>query len=312
MFAKKTAPLIKRKKLIIGLALALTCSYVHASEYRIAAMVDPQTFRTESGSDHNWDESRWERENKLTAESLRIANKQKTIKFGIINGDITEYGRTLSLDSSHKIYDLPFKTFTGLGNHDYANNVGECHKDICDIDMLTYVHKHIESKKNESNFSNNLTWHYQHGHIVTSYGSLAYSWDDGDIHYVQLQNHPSYDVYLNKHVHNTKFEYKKTSLMVWLADDLRKARKRGKQIILNMHDADQHFFKNTNETGKESFKKIINKNKVTVIYSDHYHGPWIINNKDWFGDVPVRVSDSLFHGGYYLVDIPKSGLSTVS
>src|SRR6185295_6439152 len=75
-------------------------------------------------------------------------------------------------------------------------------------------------------------------------GSLSYSWDIGDVHFVQLHNYPAYVASWNGWnagaARREFFEI--TSSMDWLRNDMTKARNEGKKIILNMHDCGEHFY----------------------------------------------------------------------
>ena len=49
----------------------------------------------------------------------------------IMNGDLTEYGRTDEYDAYKNYWhSLPIPSYEGLGNHDYAGNVGNCKDDL--------------------------------------------------------------------------------------------------------------------------------------------------------------------------------------
>lgn len=60
--------------------------------------------------------------------SINLLNSTNHFMFGIVNGDITEFGRRATRSSFDAVYThkIPFPLLIGLGNHDYANNVNDC------------------------------------------------------------------------------------------------------------------------------------------------------------------------------------------
>ncbi|MDC9620633.1 hypothetical protein PSI22_03030 [Xenorhabdus sp. XENO-7] len=92
-------------------------------------MSDSQPFRLDTSSNNpNKDRSKWESFNEVVSSSIKELKNDKNFAFGIVNGDITEFGRRDSRDSFDKIYTSKLSSilFIGLGNHDYASNVGGC------------------------------------------------------------------------------------------------------------------------------------------------------------------------------------------
>lgn len=301
-----------------GLTLLCTSFLTHASQYSIVMMGDPQAWRLNTpNNDPNDDQYSWEQANKKIVESLNKLNSSTPIKFGVINGDITEFGRTQTLYSFEKTYSpLAFKYYIGLGNHDYANNVGDCtgsvgSYDTCAADMVRQMEMKMDTYRSSlSNYNENYVRDYAvDSSTKLSFGSLAYSWDDGDIHYVQLQNYPGYQVNLRVTGYKTTWKYEIAKSTTWLAQDLRQARARGKQIIINFHDGTDHIKDNMSAYEKRFFKRVLTENKVTAIFVGHAHSQYQTSNAELYGDVPVFVADALFNGGYYLVDIDNSGIT---
>jgi PKD repeat protein len=102
-----------------------------------------------------------------------------------------------------------------------------------------------------------------------SQGSLAYSFDVGKYHFVQLQFRPNYEVDLPACVTLADFEspgFKVTKSYDWLKDDVAQAAAAGKYVVLNMHDFDR---------GDADFaadlKTAITGGNVVAIFAGHIH-----------------------------------------
>lgn len=297
--------------IIVGSALS---SAAFAESYSVAILGDPQAWRLLTG-DPNSDANKipWETKNKLVVESLNKLNSTKKIKFGIINGDITEFGRLKTRTSFEQTYkNLPFKYYYGLGNHDYANNVGDCvgshltSKDGCAVDMVSRMIFDMESYRHTlKNYNEDIVRNQVSGNFHDYYGSMSYSWDEGAIHYVQMQNFPTYEVglyagYWRYHIQNS---------LKWLEEDLEKATAAGRRIVLNFHDGTDHFIKKSSNYERDHFKSIITSNNVDAIFVGHAHNQFEYKNKNFYGEIPVFVTDALFNGGYYLLDINDGNIT---
>ncbi|WP_371923228.1 metallophosphoesterase [Bartonella sp. B1099] len=283
--------------------------------YTVIIAADPQPWRLTTG-DPNSTKNRdpWIRENKKVAQAL----KSHKADFIIVNGDLTEYGRKETYDSYANIYkNLGVPVYEGLGNHDYANNAHDCiipwkfnfFADACAISAVERMIAEMKKyKKSLSNFSQDLTekWLFNGTHLVK--GSLSYSWDHGDIHYVQLHNYPLYEVHLNDRTTSINI---KNSLN-WLKKDLEAADKRGKVTILNFHDArpyfkdkNSHFLHPQNAQNLAIFKSIITAHNVKAIFVGHVHSRFYCRAQDdkVFGNIPVYTAGALFRGSYYLIKV---------
>jgi cytolysin (calcineurin-like family phosphatase) len=115
----------------------------------------------------------------------------------IVNGDLTEFGKQGSdVEDYIDIYDLGVSANVdaGLGNHDYANNVDDCFTNFCASAMVTYFADQVSSL-NVIDFDYSVQQTPLVGIPSVRYdyvGSLAYSFEIGDIHFVQLNNCPTY------------------------------------------------------------------------------------------------------------------------
>lgn len=289
-----------------------------SKNYTAIIMADPQAWRLNSG-DPNAESNR----NPWIAINQQVAHTIKSHKavFHVVNGDLTESGRQKNYDDYTNLYkSFGAPVYEGLGNHDYANNVGNCaipemsnlYKDACAISAVKRMLSEIK------NYSNNLS-HFNADVIESSAiapggtmhfikGSLSYSWDYGDIHYVQLHNYPSYNVHLKEQYTTVQI----TKSLNWLKKDLANANARGKVTIINFHDArpasidgESHFIHEKNKKDLSVFKSIITSHHVKAIFvgHTHYQAYCRAKNDNVFGNIPVYTAGALFNGDYYLINV---------
>ena len=114
-------------------------------------------------------------------------------------------------------------------------------------------------------------------------GSLAYSWDEGDVHFVQLHNFPTYERAWSTFVWTglTTKSYTIQNSLDWLEADLAAASARGQAIILNFHDTDEHWLKpdggydGASDASRQAlsarFSTLIATYPVSAIFAGHYH-----------------------------------------
>ncbi|MET3590357.1 cytolysin (calcineurin-like family phosphatase) [Bartonella silvatica] len=170
-------------------------------------MSDPQAWRLESGDPNNKTNTvLWLKKNRKAAKAI----KSQKPTFHIVNGDLTEFGRRETYEDYINTYkNLGSPVYEGLGNHDYAINVGHCimpedknfSGDACTIDTISRMIKEIKKYKNElPHFNQDITelTSPSNKSVRSIEGNFGYSWDYGDIHYVQLHNYPTYTVNLKQ------------------------------------------------------------------------------------------------------------------
>ncbi|QXF33697.1 hypothetical protein CE143_11405 [Photorhabdus luminescens] len=276
------------------------------SNYKISVMSDPQPWRLDpERGDPNADKEPWEELNKKVANSINSIYESNHLAFGIVNGDLTEFGRASTRRSLDKIYTskIKFPLFMGLGNHDYANNVDDCtspenldfSRNACARSAVFDMAERISDYSKELN---NFSYDYDH---EAWKGSLSYSWDFGDIHYVQLQNYPTYSVNLNHYISPTVYI---TKSLDWLESDLKSAQTRGKAVVLNFHDGYDHFITNSSYAEKEKFKSLIKKYNVMAVFVGHSH---VLKeyNAPIFVNAIVYDSGALFKGDFFIINVNK-------
>jgi hypothetical protein len=149
----------------------------------------------------------------------------------IVNGDLTEYGRTAQWDAYEAEYPgkLAIPVYPGLGNHDYGENVHDrCEQSPEDWDGFDWGEG--------SNWCGNNSrrkiesWVDEHRASLHSFdpGSLAYSWVKNGVHFIQLHNYPAYE--------EPDFHISKS--IPWLRSELADAVNAGRRVVLHMHDFD--------------------------------------------------------------------------
>lgn len=238
--------------------------------------------------------------------NTNLINALNTIKdsigaraFGgvIVNGDLTEFGKQdLDLEDYIEMYDrrVNANVYPGLGNHDYANNVDDCFLNSCASGMVLYFANQVSSL-NVGAFDYLLTATPQPGPPALRYdyvGSLAYSLDIGGVHFVQLNNYPTYTRVWRTLFPNTDHWFDIQSSINWLRDDLQAALDDGKPIIANLHD--------WGSADVGAFRDVLDDFPVAAVYAGHYHGSYgLYTQSGPYTDsslVPVFLSGSVHYG----------------
>ncbi|MFR0715721.1 metallophosphoesterase family protein [Enterobacterales bacterium BD_CKDN230030183-1A_HGKHYDSX7] len=262
---------------------------------------DPQPFRHKLGMNRKIKEP-WTRITNRMADILRSEREGGRYVPLIINGDITEYGhgderaafrsfiqKTMSKSGGGPLF-LP-----GLGNHDYANNVGKCANNGCARDAVCdHIGWARTLRENAQNFS--FDHAFRDG---THTGSLAYSFDIGRLHIVQLNNEPGYTQSFETGgvAKGFKRRFNITSSMSWLERDLQEAKRRGKVTIINMHKPNDW----QDGSIRAKFKQLIEENHVVALFAGHHHGDLGKMNYSMYGKVPLYSSGAIMFGTYLRV-----------
>jgi cytolysin (calcineurin-like family phosphatase) len=231
------------------------------------------------------------------------------VKGMILNGDVTAYGRGNELDSYKSIWkNLSVPIYIGLGKNDYASNINNCNQNNCAIRMVEYARDEIR-KRNPISFDYRESNYYRFPELRTEgIGSLAYSWTIGNIHFVQLNNYPMYQTLFDgfdSSVARRKI-MEINSALDWLDEDLTKARNAGKAIILNYHDASDHwadgYDANTAAHLKARFAFMLQKYNVSAVFAGHRHSSYgrTVTAPSVYGTVPVFHAGSVAQGRYLL------------
>lgn len=218
------------------------------------------------------------------------------VKGLIINGDLTEYGGASELSMFKTIWmsgGLP-NVYLGLGNHDYSNNLGTCFPStMCSDRMIGYF---ANAKAGYGVPIKSFDWNAN-----TRSGSLAYSWDVGNIHFIQLNNYPAFTAISG--------EYTITPSIDWLEKDMSKARREGKAIIVNMHDT-VDTFKKKHPPVHQLFIDMLSKYQVSAVFSAHIHAQTgRVADNDGFGAIPSFRTGAPMYGTYLYVSFTSNTLT---
>lgn len=243
----------------------------------------------------------------------KLTNDLGTVRGLIMNGDLTAYGHPNEFSKFKSIYNkIQVPMYTGLGNHDYANNIDDTYENHAANRMVEYMVSHIKSN-GATNSDYKVSNSYVFPNIVTTItGSLSYSWDIGNVHFVQLQNYPIYEREWSNFVSTAakRKTVKITSALKWLKADLAKARRAGKVIILNYHDSDEHWNEdvpaNRLPTLAREFSDMLTTYKVGAVFVGHYHESLgkrgIGRPYPNYGNTPLFYCGSASHSKYLLVN----------
>lgn len=216
----------------------------------------------------------------------------------MINGDITAFGHGGERSYMKSVFENKLEGLYdyGLGNHDYANNVGDCFLNLCAAGSVNDLKERYWGKVESMDLAARSS-----GLGSIYYGSLAYSKNVGDVHMVQLNNEPTYTVSFTSGNPLAPTVFEITPALDWLEEDLKSAREQGKIIILNMHKV---FDWKGDDEQIARFQQMLETYRVTAVFGGHDHG-WAGAYFDWgkpkyFGDVPVFLSGSASQQTYLI------------
>lgn len=261
---------------------------------------DPQPFRyVDSTGKDQVGESQWNTAMGSITSLLKIERQGDKYVPLIINGDMTEFGHGNERKGFRsQIIKAPSGTagplfLPGLGNHDYENNINDCANNGCARDAVC---DHIIWARTIQEKATGFSFDYTYN-VNVHRGSLAYSFDIGMIHVVQLNNEPTYTTYFETGGHEIigpKRKFDITSAMPWLAKDLASAKARGKYTIINMHKPSV-WKDDSVRTGE--FTDLVKNNKVIGIFYGHYHTA-LGKMRTTYGKVPTFHSGALMGKTY--------------
>ncbi len=203
----------------------------------------------------------------------------------VINGDLTAFGnKDGELSRFGDVYlSLGVPVWPGLGNHDYQNNVNDCgakawaNWNYCAADMAQFLANYARSSDQISNndvtkYDENFAQAQDQRNVS---GSLAYSWDIGKFHFVQLNNYPTYTESFTRGYNSgiSSWDIDITSPAAWLNADLAAAGA-DRKIILNWHKYGDVYSDSTARAGLIAMLAPY-AGSIEAIFVGHFHG--------WFG-----------------------------
>lgn len=175
--------------------------------------------------------------------------------------------------------------------------------------MINYILEQIKKLELNPDFLENA--YFKFLNFVTEFnGSLAYSWNEENIHFVQLKNYPLFKKSWNNYVliKGRRIEYNIKDSLEWLEHDLFDARKLGKVIILNFNNAGQNWEEGYTKLEEEKLRKkfidIINKYEVSAIFVGNDHKKIVKSGN--IGGIPTFYSGSIPQKKYLLVKFSRS------
>jgi cytolysin (calcineurin-like family phosphatase) len=189
----------------------------------------------------------------------------------LINGDLTAFGHDWQWSKYEELLKiLTPKYYPGLGNHDYQNNVDDSYNNNCATRSVDFTYRWLKFNTAILNYNFSDRSYYLFPELRTDYtGSLSYSFNIGKVHFVQLQNFPSYaDEWNSWNGPSARrdFYYIKESFY-WLKNDLAIARNRADIIIVSLHDYHDNFI----EPGVSQFNAIVKQYQVSAVFAGHIH-----------------------------------------
>jgi len=301
---------------LCSVTVFITQSHAEDSDFTFAIAADPQPYRIlhmPNGYDPNANASvyTWE-----PFAQAGYANMRKyKPEFVMINGDMTEFGWRPQRDSVRKLMqdNSDIKSYYGLGNHDISNNVNDCHGNLYDYgftsadacawqmsEMLRYdIRASFPQHNPNGYFNDSATSNDETGWAASN--AYAFDWK-ADLRFIQLNFYPSYEVHLGApgSVFNTAW----TSAVPFLKDELAKARRDKKLVIIGWHDADDHFLK---DKGKDEVIKILKDNNDIIFLLTAGHEHRYINFRNYQGTgIDMILAGALFNKESLILEFSKT------
>ena len=251
---------------------------------------------------------------------MTALKSKRNIQGVIINRDLTNLGKDWQWSKAQKLIKESLRVFPSLGNHDYKNqfNSAGCNGwEGCFPNAARMVNAMRDWLDNQWNMKQPVT--LNKAPLVFSEadakmcGSLAYSFDIGKIHVLQLQLHPKYTqnwadkavTTQDTHGH-TGITYSITESWDFMKKDLETARNQGKTILVFLHS---YFQSNDSMTEDEAkvFDSLMTKYDVSAIFAGHLHDSFGRITKNYPStSVPLFRSGSADFQVYLVADIDIS------
>lgn len=223
------------------------------------------------------------------------------LKGVIANGDLTAFGHDWQLEEFKNLTKLlKPKFFPGLGNHDYQNNVDDTHNNNAASRMVDYMYQWLKENASFLSYDFTETSYYKFPELRTDFhGSLSYSFNIGKVHFIQLQNFPSYtDDWNTWNAGSARRDYYYISpSFYWLRNDLAISRNRGDIIIVNLHDYHDNF-----DADVDEFNALMREYEISAVFGGHIHGSCGLAGKIEGSAVPFFRSGASSWQDYLIAD----------
>lgn len=240
------------------------------------------------------------------AQQRHAAGDRFPIMGVLINGDLTAFGHDWQMDTYkdlHRLLTLP--SYPSLGNHDYSNNVDDSYNNNCATRMVGYMYDWLKLHAGMLNYDFDERSYYKFPELRVDYsGSLAYSFNVGKVHFVQLQNFPSYtDDWNSWNAASARrdYYYIKPSFY-WLKNDLAIARNRGDCIIVSLHDYHDNFL----EPYVSEFNALMEQYGVSAVFAGHIHASCGKVGTIGTSSIPFFRSGAASYQDYLVADIDRA------
>ena len=263
------------------------------TDFFMVFQADPQVEWSKQETDPNSVQGRWEVAQGLSEEGAaelyntnisrainRIEEHVGRRKMGgvVINGDLTEFGNQdndLNQFKSYCIDPVRANVYPGLGNHDYSRDMsgpvdhtgtpGVFNRNRAAADMVNFMHDYRQTLPTVNRGEASQYYHWIKGDQITR--NLAYSWEIGNIHFVQTHNHPSFSISFRRGEWGCAGDvYTIPSSIDWLRDDVSQAVGKRRKVILNMHIVDD------GGSGNADYWSIVDNNPaISSVFVGHNH-----------------------------------------
>lgn len=221
----------------------------------------------------------------VVGDDFNASDEQVQEPLGVhITGDLTAFAHPYQFHAYRKIWEtrpgedpdknLKLPMWPGLGNHDYANNLGDClyieeepvwsgyWRASCAQRMIAYIRSAVAGCDGHT-VVNNFGGHVDH----YDRENAGYSVRHGRIRFVHLHNYPTYRRELLVGVAST---------MQFLVDEVAEAERTQDYLVLLIHDIDGNFASFTHSPQLERyhyFAETVAGSRTIAVFAGHFH-PW--------------------------------------
>ncbi|RPD36868.1 hypothetical protein C0030_005740 [Candidatus Liberibacter solanacearum] len=231
--------------------------------------------------------SGWDFIHRRTVNAINSIIEDKNIAYMIINGSMTSYDHSYysaEIRQFNNVYaSLNVPIFRSIGTRDYVDNNYQCiDNEVLNNGVLTIhscsfaalndlswrIINEYSAKLPEINYD---VKRWKEGMIIHTHhikGSLAYTWNDKNIHFVQLNNSLFYMDHYRSLVGSIDCQVESMITLngvtsLWFQRDLEKARKENKAIILFVDNIDKY---RSSSTQRHEFKNLVARYKIAAIF----------------------------------------------
>lgn len=231
----------------------------------------------------------------------------RSIKGVIVNGDLTSKSQSQNFREVERVYSKLYQlpVYWGLGNHDVtegreSNGLDWMRSNLYSMSQSASSFERDmnfrEVSRKDGNFQGaNVTYiKYE----IT--GSMAYSWVEGNIKFIQLQYYPGYstNAFLNigmQNISGSSYSYKISNSFNWLRSQLDAANSSGQKVVINMH------LPPFDDKISSTFRSIMQdyKDDIIAIFCGHLH--YFDCRTGNYEGIPVFINGAAFNHNYYLL-----------